>query len=150
MFEEIITGASLTQASLFLLGVLPGLVWSLQKEKRFVRRTNMFLYGVLAIIFGATENYSPMADVNVRAVLPLFLVVGVVFILVAFYTRGSRSWILGYKSVAAFEIPVMLYMYGLLVKQWNWVLWTGVGLFVAFNAFSYMTRKQDDRGHHAF
>jgi hypothetical protein len=91
-----------------------------------------------------------MADAKVRAVLPLFLIVGVVFILVAFYTMDSRSWILGYKSVAAFEIPIMLYMYGVVVMRWNWVFWAGMGLFVAFNAFSYMTRKQGDRRRHEF
>jgi hypothetical protein len=149
-FETVLTGANLTQALLFLLGILPPLLWSLLKEKRFVKRSNMFLYGVLAIIFGATENYSPMADANIRAFLPLFLIVGVLFILVAFNTRHSRNFILGYKSIAAFEIPVMLYMYGVVVMQWNLVFWTGAVLFVAFNVFSYMTRRESDQAFHEF
>jgi len=149
-FETDFIAANLTQALLFLLGILPPLVWSLLKEKRFVKRSNMFLYGVLAIIFGATENYSPMADANIRAFSPLFLIVGVLFILVAFNTRRSRNFILGYKSIAAFEIPVMLYMYGVVVMQWNLVFWTGAALFVAFNVFSYMTRRESDQGFHEF
>jgi uncharacterized membrane protein len=131
---------------LFLIGILPALVWSLLKEKRFVKRNNLFAYGLLAIIFGAVETYGvPIVDANLREALLLFFIVGVVSVLIAFYTKDSRNMLFGFKSIAAFEIPVMLYLYSVVVTEWNEVFWAGVMLFFVFNAYSYLTRKASDR-----
>ncbi len=39
MVEGIVAGANVAEPMVFVLGVLPALVWSLLKEERFVRRT---------------------------------------------------------------------------------------------------------------
>lgn len=146
--EEVANATNVVQVLMFVLGILFPLVWSILKEKRFVRRNALFGYGVQAVIFAAVQAFvDVIVDANLKVALILFVIVGLVWMLIAYYTRESRSMIFGFKSLAAFEIPVMLYRYGVVVMDWNEVFLAGVVLFIAFNAYSYLTRKASDRPH---
>ena len=135
--------ASLVQLGLFVLQILPALAFSLFKEKRFVKRGNMFGYGIMAIIFAINLFYSPLTDVNVRDSLLWFSLGGIFLVLLAFYTKESRHMFFGFKTIAAFEIPIALYMYGVLT-EWRYVIPVGMILFAAFHYYSYRIRKDGD------
>lgn len=128
---------------LFLIQILPALFYALYKENRFTRRSAMAVYGLLAVTFGITLSYNPLADANVRGAILLFYLVGFVWLLVAFYRKGAQHVIFSYKSIAAFEIPVVLYIYQVLLTQWDWVFPSGIVLFFLFHLISWKSRKED-------
>jgi hypothetical protein len=138
-----ISDVNLIQAGLFGAQILPALAFSIFKEKRFVTRSKMFAYGIMTIVFAINLFYIPLTDSNVRDSLFWFALGGIFLVLLAFYTKESKHMFFGFKTVAAFEIPIVLYMYGV-VTEWKWVLPLCIVLFVAFHYYSYRIRKEGD------
>lgn len=132
-----------TDFLLFFLEIVPALIYSIIKEKRFVRKEAVFIYGLLTLAFGVTLMYSPLADENVKESLIYFFIVGFVWCVIGFYGR-SRDVIFSYKSLAAFEIAVMLYVYKTIVESWSHVLLAGVVLFFVFHAISEKLKKETE------
>ena len=128
-----------TYIFVYILEILPLLVYSLFIETRFASRRAVILYGIQAIIFAFTSLIlSPIISSNLGVLFVLF-VLGLIWLYYGINLENDSNVIGSFKTLAAIQIPIVLYGYQFLFfKDLNNTFWIILLLLALFHSISFL------------
>lgn len=111
---------TISQVALFILEILPALIYSIFVEKRYTSRNAVVFYGIQMFVFIVTSLYF-FPQIQYWIILSL-LIIGIIWIALGAIQKETNI-LLSYKTLAAIQIPIVLHGYGV------WI-WTHLGFHI--------------------